>query len=62
MNIPKTLKEFGINEEEFKEKLVRLQNLQLVMPVQDLIQEQLILQQWLNYLHVHIMEQKLIFK
>ena len=32
------------------------------MPVQDLIQEQLILQQWLNYLHVHIMEQKLIFK
>ena len=57
------LKEFGINEEEFKEKTgYRLQNLQLVMPVQDLIQEQLILQQWLNYLHVHIMEQKLIFK
>ena len=62
MNIPKTLKEFGINEEEFKEKLDKIQNLQLVMPVQDLTQEQLILQQWLNYLHVHIMEQKLIFK
>ena len=36
--------------------------LSLIHILQDLIQEQLILQQWLNYLHVHIMEQKLIFK
>ena len=62
MNIPKTLKDFGIKRRRIQRKnWIRLQNLQLVMPVQDLIQEQLILQQWLNYLHVHIMEQKLIF-
>ena len=27
MNIPKTLKEFGINEEEFKEKLDKIAEL-----------------------------------
>lgn len=61
LNIPATLKDFGIKEDEFKEKLLQSLKMLLEMPVQVLIQEQLIQLQWKDCLHVFIMEQKLIF-
>ena len=46
LGIPATLKEFGIKEDEFKEKIASMQSLQLAMPVQVLIHVQLIRLLW----------------
>ena len=49
LNIPKTLKEFGINEEEFKEKVAKIAELAVGDACTDLTRERLIPLIWKNY-------------
>ena len=62
LNIPKTLKDFGINEDEFKEKVDKIAELAVGDACTDQIRVPLILPLWQNFLHVHITEQRLISK
>ena len=60
LGIPATLKEFGIKEDEFKEKISEIAKNAVGDACTGLIQEQSIRKQWRDYLHVFITEQKLI--
>ena len=60
-SIPKTLKEFGIIEEEFKEKIKKSRALQWVMPAQVPIPGRSTRKQWKNCSPVFTMVQKWTF-
>ena len=61
LNIPKTLKEFGINEDEFKEKVDRIAELAVGDACTGSNPERSILRIWRSCLPAHITELKLTF-
>ena len=62
LNIPKTLKDFGINEEEFKEKIAKISELAVGDACTGSNPRAIDRQLWRNCSHVHITEQKLTSK
>ena len=58
LNIPKTIKDFGVNEAEFKEKVAHIAELAVGEHVQAPIHDPLTRQLWRNFSIAHIMAQR----